>query len=92
MADCQFYRQRIIGKWIVDFYCPKAKLVIEIDGAQHLEDIGIERDRQRDHHLQRLGLTVVRFLDDEIFNHLDEVLEKIYIFLSRNNPPFVKGD
>jgi len=44
----QFYRQRPIGKYIVDFYCPKAKLVIEIDGSQHLAPEGARKDQARD--------------------------------------------
>ena len=61
LAGVQFYRQKPIGGYIVDFYAPKAKLVIEIDGSQHLETPHAENDKERDEHLGRLGLTVLRF-------------------------------
>jgi very-short-patch-repair endonuclease len=52
----QFYRQRIIGDYIVDFYCPASNLVIEIDGGQHGSPEGIEKDKVRDDYLEGLGL------------------------------------
>jgi very-short-patch-repair endonuclease len=44
LKDSQFYRQRIIGNYIVDFYCPKSKLIIEVDGGQHYSNIGNKKD------------------------------------------------
>jgi hypothetical protein len=52
----QFYRQKIIGKYIVDFYCPKANLVIELDGGQHYSEIGKAKDRIRDKVLVEMGM------------------------------------
>jgi len=57
----QFYRQKIIGNFIVDFYCPKTSLVIEVDGSQHYGDKGIRNDRRRDSYLNNLGLRILRF-------------------------------
>jgi very-short-patch-repair endonuclease len=74
----QFYRQKTIGGYIVDFYCPKAKLVIELDGGQHYTDEGKEKDRVRDEFLAREGLTVLRFSDREVLTQTDGVLEKIW--------------
>jgi len=74
----KFYRQKVIGNYIVDFYCPRAKLVIELDGGQHFMDEGIERDKERDRYLSSLGLKVLRFTDKEVINELSSVLEKIY--------------
>jgi very-short-patch-repair endonuclease len=48
LANVQFYRQKPIGPYIVDFYAPKAKLIIEIDGSQHFEEPQAEKDRERD--------------------------------------------
>jgi very-short-patch-repair endonuclease len=48
----QFYRQRIIGDYIVDFYCPKSSLIIELDGSQHYTEEGIDKDRIRDDYLK----------------------------------------
>jgi len=81
IKGCQFYRQKIIGNYIVDFFCPAAKLVVEIDGGQHYSEEGMERDGIRDDHLARLGLAVLRFSDREVFENTDAVLEKIYGYL-----------
>jgi len=74
----QFYRQKIIGNYIVDFYCHSSKLVIEIDGSQHFEDEGKEKDKIRDKYLNDLGLKVMRFSNYEIKSNLNGVLKKIY--------------
>jgi len=74
----QFYRQRPIGKYIVDFYAPRAKLVIEIDGSQHLGEEGVRKDKVRDKYLKGIGLKVLRFNSREVIKHTDEVLEVIY--------------
>ncbi len=69
----QFYRQKNIGNYIVDFYCPAAKLIIEIDGGQHYYGQGIEKDKIRDNFLGRLGFKVLRFSVREIFTNIDGV-------------------
>jgi very-short-patch-repair endonuclease len=74
----QFYRQKIIGNCIVDFYCPKTKLVIELDGSQHYEDEGMKRDKKRDAYLKNIGLKVLRFSDRDVFKNLNGVLERIF--------------
>jgi very-short-patch-repair endonuclease len=74
----QFYRQKIIGNYIVDFYCPKTKLVIELDGSQHYDDEGMKRDKRRDDYLKNLGLKVLRFSDRDVFKNLNGVLERIF--------------
>ncbi|MCL2815537.1 MAG: endonuclease domain-containing protein [Oscillospiraceae bacterium] len=76
----QFYRQRIIGNYIVDFYCPKAKLVIELDGSQHYEKETAEYDRVRTEYLNALGLRVIRFTNRDIdgnFNGVCQIVEGI---------------
>ena len=78
LKDCQFYRQKIIGNYIVDFYCPKASLILEIDGSQHYQEEGIKRDKKRDAYLKNIGLKVLRFSDREVFENLPVVVEKIY--------------
>jgi very-short-patch-repair endonuclease len=77
LKNCQFYRQRIIGNYIVDFYCPERKLVIEIDGSQHFTDPGKAKDKMRDNHLADLGLKVLRFSAREVMENLEGVLEVI---------------
>ncbi|MCL4500404.1 MAG: endonuclease domain-containing protein [Deltaproteobacteria bacterium] len=51
----QFYRQKNLGNYIVDFYCPSAKLIVEIDGGQHYSESGIIQDKIRDRYLNDLG-------------------------------------
>ena len=69
----QFNRQRIIGNYIIDFYCAKAHLVVEIDGSQHFMEKGIKHDNQRTQYLESLGLTVLRFSNLEIKDSFYEV-------------------
>ena len=78
LKDRQFYRQKILGNYIVDFYCPKARLVVEVDGSQHYIEEGIKKDMLRSDYLRTLGLRVLRFSDREVFENLDGVIEKIY--------------
>jgi very-short-patch-repair endonuclease len=77
----QFYRQKTIGNYIVDFYCPKAKLVIELDGGQHYSAEGKAKDRARDRYMKDIGLRVLRFSDKEVFNNTQGILERIWGYL-----------
>ena len=74
----QFYRQRIIGRATADFYCPKSKLVIEVDGGQHYSEEGREKDPKRDEYMRKAGLTVLRFSDRDVPGNIDAVLEEIW--------------
>lgn len=74
----QFYRQKPILNFIVDFYCPSANLVIECDGGQHYTDEGLKADRNRDQTLGELGLKVLRFDNLQIFNEIDAVVEAVF--------------
>ena len=56
----RFSRQKVLGRYIADFYCAKAKLVIELDGSQHYEDSGIQTDAERTAFLEAYGLKVIR--------------------------------
>jgi very-short-patch-repair endonuclease len=84
--NVQFYRQKNIGNYIVDFYCPKGKLVVELDGGQHYEMEEIKRDRERDHYLQRLGLTVMRFSNLDVLKNIDGVVDRIYEHIKSSLP------
>ncbi len=83
----RFYRQKPIGNYIVDFYCPKAKLVIEIDGSQHFEEECEKHDKKRDEYLKLKNLTVLRLTNLDIFNNLDSVMDVIYKKVKYNSPP-----
>ena len=62
----QFYRQRIIDRFIADFYCPAAKLVIELDGGQHYDDIMMVEDKQRTYIIKQYGVDVIRIPNNEV--------------------------
>ena len=88
-----FYRQKNIGTYIVDFYCPRARLIIEVDGSQHFNEEEKSADCIRDNYLSKLGFTVIRFNNNEVLTHIDGVVESIYNFVVKNppRPPFIKG-
>ena len=81
LKEYQFYRQQIIGNYIVDFYCPKAKIVLELDGGQHYNLAGKEKDRERDNYMKNQGVKVLRFSDREVFENIDGILETIWNYL-----------
>ena len=72
-----WYRQRVIGEYIVDFYCHAAGLVVEVDGSQHEEIDGWYADQVRDRALGELGLRVLRFSNLDVRYHLRRVCEAI---------------
>ncbi|MGN0547483.1 MAG: endonuclease domain-containing protein [Acutalibacteraceae bacterium] len=73
-----FNRQKVINNYIVDFYCASAKIVIELDGSQHYYDEGKEKDSKRDEFLSSLGLTVLRYSNDEVNNSFESVCQDIF--------------
>ena len=73
----RFNRQKVIGPYIVDFYCASAKLVVELDGSQHYEDAGIAADAQRDAFLAEQGLQVLRYTNVDIHRNFSGVCEDI---------------
>ena len=74
----QYYRQKPILNFIVDFYCPAANLIIECDGGQHYTEDGRSADQIRDQALSELGLVVVRYSNRQILTEIDGVVEQIY--------------
>ncbi|MBE6810169.1 MAG: endonuclease domain-containing protein [Ruminococcaceae bacterium] len=80
------HRQKVIGNYIVDFYCASAKIVIELDGSQHYENEVIEKDIARDEYLKNLGLTVLRYSNLDINKNFKGVCEDIlkHIDISKN--------
>ena len=77
MAEVQFYRQRPLLNYIVDFYCPNVKLVIECDGSQHHTEQGKEKDAIREDNLAELGILVLRYDNRQILTETTIVLEQI---------------
>jgi very-short-patch-repair endonuclease len=94
----QFYRQKPVGDYIVDFFCPRAKLVIEVDGSQHFAGEMTEDDRIRDEYMSSFGLRVLRFTNTDILTHIDGVVESILENMEvleekiPLNPPLRKGE
>ena len=70
-------RQKVIGNYIVDFYCASAKLIIELDGSQHYEDKGIVSDKKRDKYFNDFGLQVLRYSNADVNNNFNGVCEDI---------------
>lgn len=77
VKGCWFYRQKPVGEYIAYFYCPKAKLVVEVDGGQHFSDEIIEYDKVRNEYMAGLGLRVIRFTNAEVLTNIDGVIEVI---------------
>ena len=73
----KFSRQKVLGKYIADFYSAEAKLVIELDGSQHYEETGIRADVQRDAYLRSLDLTILRYSNADINQRFRSVCEDI---------------
>ena len=85
---CRAKRQQIIRTFIVDFYIPSARLVIEIDGSQHYEPDAQIRDQERDAALDRLGILVLRYSNSDINQRFRDVCEDILLYIQdRTHPP-----
>src|SRR5437762_13071426 len=80
----KFRRQYPIGNYIADFYCHSLKLVIEIDGSVHYSDEAQKNDLLKEKDLQSLGLTIIRFTNNEIVNNAERSLKKIDEFINNN--------
>ena len=80
----KFRRQQPVGRYVVDFCCLGKKLIIELDGGQHASQI--KADRQRTKFLESEGFQVVRFWDNEVFQNLNGVIEKILECINHPHP------
>ncbi|MCD4817217.1 MAG: endonuclease domain-containing protein [Candidatus Cloacimonetes bacterium] len=77
LLGIKFFRQYSINYYIVDFYAPKLRLVIEIDGLQHFTDYGKEYDNERTEILNSLKINIIRFRNESINNEIERVVEDI---------------
>ena len=77
----RFYRQKVLGNYIADFYCPSAHLIIKLDGSQHYFDEIIIKDAERDEYFYKLGITVLRFTNLKIREKFNEVCEEILKYI-----------
>ena len=81
--EVRFQRQKAIGNYIVDFYCHKAKLIIEIDGSQHYTEQGIENDDFRTERLEKYDLLLIRFTNRQIDDNFFGVCEYIDLIVKK---------
>ncbi|OGW51445.1 MAG: hypothetical protein A2Y81_07475 [Nitrospirae bacterium RBG_13_43_8] len=91
LNNYKFRRQYSVGKFVIDFYCPKSKLAIEVDGDSHFVEGAKERDRERQTIIETFGITFLRFTNREIYENIDGVLDKIVEhikILHSITPPF----
>lgn len=77
LLDQRFRRQYGIGPYVIDFYCPKLKLAIEVDGDSHTDDV-IPYDDDRQEFIESYGVTFLRFTNEDIYENLDGVLTTIF--------------
>jgi very-short-patch-repair endonuclease len=82
LLGCKFRRQHPINQFIADFYCHEKKLVVEVDGGYHNEPTQAEYDQQRTYELEKIGIRVLRFSNEEIKDDIEAVLEKIREYLT----------
>ena len=80
----KFLRQKTIGKFIVDFYSAKLKLAIELDGSQHYDKIGIEKDTERTRFLEKYNITVVRIPNNQVNQNFEGVCDYINLFIEQS--------
>ena len=82
----KFRRQHSIGNYIVDYYCPQERLVVELDGEYNFTSNGFAEDKLRDAYLEELNIRVIRFENSEVFDNIEYVLERISDLFTTPSP------
>lgn len=77
LAGYKFRRQHSVGSYILDFFCPTARLAVELDGDSHFTDEAMVYDAERTAYLNALNIQVIRFPNKDVYDHLDAVCEEI---------------
>jgi len=88
LHECKFRRQHRVGPFYLDFVCLDLKLIVELDGSQHLEPAQQHADGLRTLYLEKLGFRVLRFWNDEVLRDTDAVLDEISRALQAPHPAF----
>ena len=83
LENQKFRRQHPLGPYVLDFYCPSKRLVIEVDGGQHYTHKGKLRDKKREEYLTKCGLIILRYSDKDILTNLNIVLRDILNKINR---------
>ncbi|MGM9551558.1 MAG: endonuclease domain-containing protein [Clostridia bacterium] len=78
-------RQKVIGKYIVDFYIASARIAIELDGSQHYEEENIKDDKERDKYLNEIGIKVLRYSNLDINSNFNEVCQNILTYIDTSS-------
>jgi very-short-patch-repair endonuclease len=92
LSGYKFRRQYSVGKFVIDFYCPKLKLAIEVDGNSHFIEGTDIRDKERQTIIEIFGITFLRFTNREIYENIEGVLNKIMEYMQTPpNLPLVRG-
>lgn len=79
----RFSRQKVLGKYIADFYSAEAQIVIELDGSQHFEEKGMKKDAERTAYLEKYGITVIRIPNNEVNQNFYNVCEYLDICIKQ---------
>ncbi len=79
----RFQKQEIVGNYILDFYCSKAKLAMEIDGTQHYTPESSEYDKERTEYLESRGIKVIRMLNKDINDDLENACKNIMLAMKK---------
>ena len=87
LGGYKFRRQHSVGPYILDFYCPEARLCVELDGESHLKENAIAYDKERSAYLSRLNIQVLRFLNTDVYENIDAVCENILGELGKQHHP-----
>ena len=77
LLDCKFRRQHSVGPYVLDFYCPQLRLAIELDGDSHFREGAPQKDRDRDVYIRSFGIRVLRFLNTDVYDNVDGLLEVV---------------
>ena len=83
-----FYRQKPLGNYIVDFYCPASGLIVELDGDQHYTDEGRKKDIERDAYLRFAGLHTMRFYNHEVLGDIEWVIDRVVDYIRGGEDSF----
>jgi very-short-patch-repair endonuclease len=85
MNGFKFRRQQPIGRYIVDFFCPERRVVVELDGGQHADQV--QKDQRRTEFLNKAGYQVLRFWDNDVLTNTEAVVQQITTFVNHPSPP-----
>jgi len=87
LGGYKFRRQHSVGPYILDFYCPSEKLALELDGDSHFTEEAIIYDQERTVYLNALGITVLRFLNTDLYENAEAVCERILFEIKDKTQP-----